>query len=305
MPITRTVGTDNPYTRWSPIITRPQLRWPGGAALAVCVIVSVEHLEWLPAADALPDASSISYGAYPRAFQLTGVARPEYGGRVGAFRLLEVLDRLGIVPTIAMDAARMDDRRRLVEECLARGAEFLGHGVALSRTLSERMTPERERAEIDKALTLVEEATGRRPTGWLGPGYAESTRTIGLLTELGLRYVCDWPNDEQPYLLRSGERELVAVPVAVDLDDVMVQKVRRLSPARWKQMVLAALACLVRDGAKGSGRVLVLNLHAHVSGQPFRIRAVEATLDAVSSTDGVWMATTGDVADAYQRGVTE
>jgi peptidoglycan/xylan/chitin deacetylase (PgdA/CDA1 family) len=302
---TRAVGSDNPYARWSPIVARPPLRWPDGAALAVCVIVSVEHLEWLPAADAVPPADALSYGPYPRAFQLTGVSRPEYGGRVGAFRLLEALDRHGVVPTVAMDAARMDERRRLVEEFLARGAEFLGHGVALSRTISQGMGREREREEISSALAMVQDATGQRPAGWLGPGYAESTRTVGLLAELGLSYVCDWPNDEQPYLLDGGVRELVAVPVAVDLDDVMAQRVRRLAPARWQQMVLAALACLVRDGATGSGRVLVLNLHAHVSGQPFRIRAVEAVLAALASTEGVWLTTTGQVADAYRRAAAE
>jgi allantoinase len=301
----RAVGTDNPYARWSPIVSRPPLRWPGDAALAVCVIVSVEHLEWLPAPDAVPPASALSYGPYPNAFQLTGVSRPEYGGRVGAFRLLEALDRHGVTPTVAMDATRMDDRRRLVEEFQLRGAEFLGHGLSLSRSISEGMGHARERAEISSALAMIEQVTGQRPAGWLGPGYAESTRTVELLAELGLSYVCDWPNDEQPYLLGSGERELVAVPVAVDLDDVMVQKIRRLPPSRWAKLVLAALACLVRDGATGSGRVLVLNLHAHVSGQPFRIRAVESVLEALSSTPGVWLATTGQVADAYRRATAE
>src|SRR6185437_340751 len=36
--------TSDPYTRWSPLPERPRLRWPGGAGLAVVVMVSLEHV---------------------------------------------------------------------------------------------------------------------------------------------------------------------------------------------------------------------------------------------------------------------
>jgi peptidoglycan/xylan/chitin deacetylase (PgdA/CDA1 family) len=300
----RGIGTDNPYARWSPIVTRPPLRWPNGATVAAAVVVCVEHMEWEPDEDAVPPSSMTSYGPYPRAFQITGVSRPEYGGRVGVFRLLSALDRSEITPTIAMDAEGIGTRLRLVEECLNRGAEFVGHGMALNRTLSEGMSEAAERREIETSLSLVERATGRRPVGWLGSDYAESTRTVRLLGELGVRYVCDWPNDEQPYPLAAGERQMVALPVAVDLDDAMVQRIRRLPPARWARMVLESLAQLREDGANGSGRVLILNLHAHISGQPFRIRYVEEVLHALAAAEDVWLTTTGEVADWYQSSLS-
>jgi allantoinase len=302
---TRTVGSDNPYARWSPIVERPPLAWPNQAGLAIAVIVSVEHLELQPAADAIPSPTAISYGPYPKAFQLTGVSRPEYGARVGAFRLLEVLDRHAIVPAAAIDALRLDERHRLVEEFRDRGAEFLGHGMALSRSLSEKMTEDAERGEIRETLRLLEAATGKRPAGWLGPGYGESTRTVRLLGEQGLRYVCDWPNDEQPYPLESGDRRLVALPVAVDLDDVMVQRIRRLPPVRWARMVIEAAARLRDDGSGGSGRLLVLNLHAHISGQPFRIRHVEEALRTLAGMSGVWITTPAAIVEFYERRLAE
>jgi allantoinase len=296
----RTAGSDNPYAQWSPIVTRPPLRWPGGAAVAASVIVSIEHLEWAPPPDAVPPSFAVAYGPYPRAFQLTGVSRPEYGSRVGGFRLLRLLDAHGITPAVAMDAALLSDRRRLVEEFSARGAEFLGHGVALNRTLSERLPEETERAEIADTLSALEAATGRRPSGWLGADYAESTRTVGLLAEAGVDYVCDWPNDEQPYLMDAGGRQLVSVPVTVDLDDVMVQKLRRLGPERWSRMVIESLARLRADGSDGSGRVLILNLHAHVSGQPFRVKYVDRALAALAAADDVWIATPGRIVESYR-----
>jgi allantoinase len=296
----RTVGSDNPYAQWSPIVTRPPLRWPGGASVGACVIVSVEHLEWEPAPDAVPPAFAVSYGPYPRAFQLTGVSRPEYGSRVGAFRLLKLLDDHAITPAVAMDAALLRDRRRLVDEFCVRGAEFLGHGVALNRTLSESLAQETERDEIARTLAAVEAAVGRRPRGWLGADYAESTRTVGLLAEMGVDYVCDWPNDEQPYPMDAGGRQVVSLPVTLDLDDVMVQRIRRLSPERWSRMVIESLARLRADGSEGSGRLLILNLHAHVSGQPFRVKYVDRVLAALADASDVWIATTGQVVNWYR-----
>jgi len=39
MPATRSFGTDQEFYPWSPIVTRPPLRWPGNARVALAVIV--------------------------------------------------------------------------------------------------------------------------------------------------------------------------------------------------------------------------------------------------------------------------
>jgi hypothetical protein len=49
MPANREPRTmDNPYYDWSPISTRAPIRWPGSARVALCVIVNLEHMDWLP-----------------------------------------------------------------------------------------------------------------------------------------------------------------------------------------------------------------------------------------------------------------
>jgi allantoinase len=294
----RTRGTDNPYTNWSPLPTRGPLRWPGGARVAVGVVVSIEHLELQPAADALVAPSAVGYGPYPAAFQIVRVSEPEYGSRVGVFRILAALDQQGIRPMVAMDTVLARDRPRLVREFTARQAEFLGHGPALSRTLGEPMPPETERQLIQDSLDTLQLVTGQRPAGWLGAEYGESTRTVQLLSELNVRYVCDWPNDEQPYRMNAGP--IVALPVAVDLDDVMAEDVRKLPAWRWSRMVREALDRLCADGSE-HGRVMLLNLHAHVSGQPFRIKYVTELLAAIAGHEGVWTATGSEIVDWFTR----
>ena len=46
MPANRTLGMDHPHHEWSPISTRPVLRWPDNAPVALCVILVLEHMEW-------------------------------------------------------------------------------------------------------------------------------------------------------------------------------------------------------------------------------------------------------------------
>jgi peptidoglycan/xylan/chitin deacetylase (PgdA/CDA1 family) len=149
-----------------------------------------------------------------------------------------------------------------------------------------------ERAAIERCLTAIERVTGARPAGWFSTGYGESTRTLDLLADAGLRYVCDWPNDEQPY--RIGR--LVAVPAAFDLDDEATMRLRSVPVADWADMVVRAAGRLASDGV-GSGRLLVLPLHPYIVGQPFRVRHLERALAAVAARDDVWLATADDVVD--------
>ena len=46
MPAKRAYGMDQDIYPWSPIVTRPVLRWPGNARVALAVIVNLEHWDW-------------------------------------------------------------------------------------------------------------------------------------------------------------------------------------------------------------------------------------------------------------------
>jgi len=300
MPATRQPGSDNPYVEWSPLPSRPPLRWPDGARVALCVIVSLEHVEWVPPAGAVvpPSTSLNTWGPYPRHFDPHEISHHEYGNRVGVFRVMEVLDRFGIRATVAFDSALAERTPFLVEQCRRRGWEFAGHGIAFSRMLNERMPEPEERAYLQASLDRLEQACGQRPQGWLGADYGESSRTVALLAELGVRYVCDWPNDEQPYRMRVPRGEIVSLPVAIELDEVFTHRLRGIPIHRWAQLVCDSFDGLYHDGAQ-SGRLLCLNLHPYLIGQPFRIRHLEHALHHITRRAAVWTATAAEIVDWY------
>jgi peptidoglycan/xylan/chitin deacetylase (PgdA/CDA1 family) len=175
-----------------------------------------------------------------------------------------------------------------------RNWEFIGHGVSASQTLTELMTESEERAYIAQSIEAIAAATGKRPAGWASVEFAESSRTVRLLAEQGIRYVCDWPNDEQPYRMRVPVGEMVSLPVTIELDDIFALRLRRLPAPKLGQMMKEAFDRLYHDGA-GTGRLLVLSVHPWMIGQPFRIRHWIDALQYIAGHRKVWFATGSEI----------
>ena len=291
---------DNPYYDWSPITTRPALRWPDDARIAVAVVMSLEHLEWYPAPDTALKPSARS-AAYPRLLDVHMISQWEYGNRVGVFRVTDVLDAHGIRPTVAMDAAVMRRSPYLVEHLQRRGAEFVGHGISSEQTLSDDMPEARERALIAETSAAIESATGRRPRGWVGSDYVESTRTVALLAEAGYEYVLDWPNDEQPYPMKVPAGRMTSLPQMIELDDVVTVVGRSVTAERYGRMITEQFDRMYVDGA-ASGRLFILPVHPWVMGQPFRIRHFAAAIAHIARHPAVWLTTGAEILDAYRAG---
>ena len=121
-----------------------------------------------------------------------------------------------------------------------------------------------------------------------------------MLAQAGVRYVCDWVNDEQPYSLKVPEGELCALPISFPLDDVHALWDRRIDIDRYAAMIEETFDTLYREGAQ-NGRLLVLHLHPWLVGQPFRIGALERALGHIVSRAGVWTATGSAIVDWYRR----
>jgi allantoinase len=300
MPAERRFGMDHEHYDWSPLSTRGRLRWPEGARLAFCVLVNLEHTEWQPPAGSVQVIAPVG-GTKPRPFpDYTRLSHQEYGHRVGIFRLLDVLEKHGLKATVAMDALTAEHYPYLVRHCLGRGCEIIGHGIAASQVISSKMSAADERAYIQTAVETLKRATGQAPRGWLGPQYGESPRTPQLLAEAGMRYVCDWANDEQPYRMNTAAGELCALPIMLELDDLHALGERAVPITRYAELLQESFDTLYRDGAQ-SGRLLVLHMHPWLIGQPFRIRYLDAALGVMMRHQEVWPAHGSTIIDWYRQ----
>jgi peptidoglycan/xylan/chitin deacetylase (PgdA/CDA1 family) len=290
------VATEHHYYPREPIIRRRPLRWPGDARVAFAIIISAEYYEMQPPEGAfIPPTVPGGFGRGPYPDFRVYSARA-YGNRVGIFRLMETLDRFRLPATVAIDAMTAELCPQLVDQVRGRHWEVAGHGQSVTRVISARMSEDEERDYIRSALDSIEKHCGSRPVGWHGPEYGESANTPRILAELGLTYVLDWPNDEQPYAMTTPAGPLLSLPLAVDLDDVFSHYQRRLSMTRWCQCIIESVDRLLQDG-ETSGRILALNLHPWLIGHPFRISYVEEMLEALATRSGIWFATAREIAD--------
>ena len=299
MPAERRFGMDHNHYDWSPITKRGVLRWPDSARVAICVIVNLERFEW-QAPEGSFQAASLSGGISPRPFpDYMRLSHRDYGHRVGIFRVLDVLEKYGIKPTVAMDALSAEHYPFLVNHCLQRGCEIIGHGISVSQMITSNMSEQQEREYIRNSVGTLKRTTGVAPVGWLGAEYGESARTPQLLSQEGIRYVCDWTNDEQPYLLKTAHGELFALPIMLELDDVNALWDRHVAIGRYKDMLKEAFDTMYRDSSE-SGRLLTLNLHPWLIGQPFRIRYLDDALGHMMRRKKVWAASGSEIIEWYR-----
>jgi allantoinase len=147
-------------------------------------------------------------------------------------------------------------------------------------------------------VETIEQAVGSRPRGWLGPGLTETFQTPRMLAELGLTYILDWSNDDQPYPLNVPG--MLSVPYSVELNDLGLFTMRGLTGPQFLQTVTDQLDQLYADSAD-SGRVMALALHPFVSGQPFRAKYLNQALEYIAGHPGVWLATSDEIAEHYAR----
>lgn len=279
---------------YSPIINRPPLRWPNGTQLALWVIPNIEFFALNEKVPAAAGGSSAPVPDVP-----TWSSR-DYGNRVGVFRLMEALDRHGIRATVALNSELCAEHPQIIEEGNKRQWEWMGHCESNTRRLNEA-PPGDEPRIIKNALATIERATGRRPRGWLGSGLQETWDTLDLLAAQGCEYVCDWTNDDQPYIMElDGGRTLACVPYSHEINDKPAFERFHRTADEFREMICRQFDVLYREGAK-SGRVMAIALHPYLTGVPHRIGAFEAALDHISRHERVWKTTGGEIARHFRE----
>jgi peptidoglycan/xylan/chitin deacetylase (PgdA/CDA1 family) len=284
---------DHALYRYSPLSRRPRLEWPQRARLAVCFTIYFETFSY----DAPP--GSVRDARWKDRFEhdCRMYTWYEHGNRVGIFRILQLLDRHGLKATVAANAEACERFPYLVDAFRRRGYEFAAHGAAVNRMITGRMPEAEERAAFADSIARVEKATGSRPRGWISQDYAASVRAPEILADLGMEYVADWPNDEQPYRMSSG---LVSIPNQAEWDDMRLLWDRRMQMPRYPEIVGEAFDRLHQDGA-ASGRFFGLNIHPWLLGAAHRIRYLESVVDKIVATPDIWHATLGEVASHAAR----
>ncbi|MCU1666217.1 MAG: polysaccharide deacetylase [Pseudonocardia sp.] len=279
---------------YDPIEGRAALHLPGGARVAVWLIVNVE--EWsatepMPRTVLTPPAGGVPTPDVPN------WAWHEYGNRVGFWRLLRVIDRHAIPAALAVNGSAIGAYPQITEAAIARRWEFIGHGFTQKNM---QKVPD-ERLDIQLTRDAIAAATGRRPRGWLGPGLTETWETPDLLVEEGYDYVCDWVLDDQPTVLRTRGDRIVNVPYTQECNDVAMMLIQHHTADEYRRRAIDQFDQILADArADDSARVMALVVHPYIMGAPHRLKYLDLALEHIRGHDEATFCTGEQILDWYR-----
>jgi peptidoglycan/xylan/chitin deacetylase (PgdA/CDA1 family) len=292
--VQRPLKTHGRYA-FSAITRRPDYSWPGKKRLAVYLGFNIEHFDF---------GAGLGAALGPRSPEpdVLNYSWRDYGNRVGAWRCLELFDQLKLPAAALINTALYDYCPELIEACVKRGDELVGHG----HTNSERqgdLSEAEEKKLLQDCRDKIKKFSGQTPSGWLSPWISESAVTPDLLAEAGYRYTLNWCHDDQPMQLstRSGHA-LWSIPYPQELNDIPMIVARQMDARDFADMIVDNFDEMLRQ-CEAQPLVMGIALHPYVVGQPYRLRHLRRALKHLKAkAKKVWFTTPGAICAHRLRG---
>ena len=291
----RRYGMDHERYDWSMLPRRKPVVWPNGATVALWVIPA---LEWFPL-DMKGKPFKAPGGmvtAYP---DLRHYTLRDYGNRVGIYRLMKAFDKFGVRASMAVNAAVAARYPSLVKDCVTAGYEIIANGLDMDHLHYEGLPKEDEAQLVATSLDILRTVSGQKIRGWLSPAKSESNATPDIVAAAGIDYLCDWVNDDMPFPMKTSTGRLHAMPHPIDIDDYTILVQNRHSDDAFCRQVCDQFDVLAKEARTQGGRIMAISLHPWITGQPYRIRALEEALAYITRHKAVWPATGAEILDCW------
>ena len=290
----RHYGMDHNRYEWQMLSDRPAITWPNNKKLALWVNVPLQFFPLNQKGEPFKIAGGMTM-PYP---DLRHYSLRDYGNRVGIFRVLKALDKYNVVPTFAMNTELAKRTPYLVNMIKERKNEVICHGMHMDALHYGGQDLQLETQLVQDSLSQLRELTDQEITGWISPGRNESENTPDLLSANGIRYFCDWVNDDMPYQFHTQHENLWAMPLSNELDDTFIMLNNLHSEDSYAEQIIDACDFLLKEANEHGGRILSLNIHPWMLGQPHRIGALERVLEYITSQE-VYTASASDLLNVY------
>lgn len=276
----------------------PHLRWPGGARVAVQIVVNYEEGSEKSFAmgdgvnDSLYELGHTLVDQRDLAFESTY----EYGSRAGIWRLFRMFESAGVPVTFFADAVALQRNPAVAAKAVQRGDEIAAHGY---RWIGHwEMSEDVEREVIRRSVADIEALCGIRPVGWYSRKMGVNTRKL-VVEHGGFLYDSECYDDDLPHWTLVGDRPHLVVPYTLVINDArFVISPGYSSPEDLLAHAKASVDQLSDDGDDVS-RMMSVGLHARISGQPARADALARFIEYAQQRGDVWFARRQDIATTF------
>lgn len=271
----------------------PDVVWPNGGRLALILVLNIEEgaEPSIPDGDAatelaLTDAIPGEVG--PGTRDLLAESLFEYGARAGIWRIWNEAEARGLSLTLSCCGRALERNPPLATAIRTHPRhEVQAHGYGFRRHWT--LDVAEQEAEIVRAVAALESTTGRRPLGWQSR-YAPTVATRGILKRQGFLYDADFYAEDLPCWTQVEGTPHLMMPHSFVLNDNRLATAK-LGTAEDFLAQLAAAFRVLRDEAGTQPRMMVVSLHARITGQPARFDALRRFLDLIATAPEVWQAT--------------
>ena len=276
----------------------PHADWPGGARLALQLVLNYE--EGGENCTLHGDAASESFlsdivGADARSGvrHMSMESLYEYGSRVGVWRLMRLFDTYQVPVTVfavGMAVERYPEPVRALHES---GHEICSHGY---RWIDyQHVDAATERAHVTQAVAAIEDAIGERPLGWYTGRSGPNTRRL-VVEHGGFLYDADDYSDDLPFWNHAHGRPHLVIPYTLDANDMRFATAQGFnSGEQFYQYLKDTFDVLYAEGQR-TPRMMSVGLHCRLAGRPGRYAALERFIRYARSHDDVWWCRRVDIA---------
>ncbi len=274
--------------------------WPGGARIAVSLVVNYEEGSERSYAMGDPDQeASTEWNSYRLPDGVRNLAMEtmyEYGSRVGVWRIFDLLDAYDVRATFFACAVALEQNPAVAQAIMAGGHGVVSHGYRWEETF--RLSRDQEREHIRMAVASFETTLGAAPRGWYCR-YGPSINTRELLIEEGFDYDCDAYNDDLPYFVETHAKRHLVIPYTPDVNDFRFWQSPGLATAsQFFEYLKDSFDVLYAEGAQRP-RMMSVGLHPRQIGRPGRISALARFLAYTREFSDVGYLTRDEIADAW------
>ena len=276
----------------------PHAKWPGGARIAVQLVLNYEEggencvLHGDDGAETFL-SEIINAPTITSARHMSMESIYEYGSRAGVWRLLRLFKEFDVPITVFAVATALARHPELAKAFIKAEHEICSHGY---KWINYQNVPEDiERDHIKKAVEILTELTGERPLGWYtgrtGPNTGRLVAEHG-----GFLYDADDYSDDLPFWKTVAGKPQLTIPYTLDVNDMRFASPQGFNSGdQFLSYLKDTFDALYAEGADAP-KMMSVGLHCRIVGRPGRIQSLRRFLEYARGHTDVWFARRIDIA---------